>query len=130
MSQNLDALKDALLKPPSELLLALHELAQKAHREASDFARGLPRVRIDTQWSQHYEGRVLAVEVQAGRYRALLAMDGGSQPALAYLELVEPFQITVFDAEDHKRLFRFGELTRWTDAEPPGALELRRIVQR
>jgi len=133
MAANLDPLKRALLRPSRELLFLLHEEAKRARDSGrADFAAALPLIRIDTVWRLSYEGRVLEAEVQGGIFRVLFAPNtpAGMAPALTYLELVEPFQITVFEAPRYARLFRFGEASRWSTDAPPGALELRRHLQR
>src|SRR5262249_9664867 len=48
---------------------------------------------------------------------------------LSYLELVEPYQITIWDAQDHLSLLRFGEAPRWSEDDAMSAFGLKRVIE-
>ena len=131
MRVSMARLKGVAPRPTRALLFKLGELAGE-RREAPDKTE-LPKVRLDTLQGYSYEGAVLAVDERpGGTLSVLLEQDGeraGAGRVLTYLDLVEPFHITVFGAEEWLSLLRFGAITRPTSDAPISPLVLRRLLE-
>ena len=108
--------------------LILRFLTRLAHESSAP-----PLITIHNSTGSVHSGTLLDFKEHPTGYLVLLEGNKKTSPSLgkdlSYLDLREPIQITIHDAESLSKILLFGKITRWSSDEPLASLQAKKITE-